>query len=141
MRTTETTRFFRTRRAAVASATAIALAVGAMASGTMTANASEVMFADAPVGALHTYLSDAGVMPHENVGGQFRGMVEYGMTPIEAIRAATVNAADALGQAGQVGVVKPGAWGDLIAVDGDPLTDVGQFTHVDAVIKGGKRVD
>ena len=85
--------------------------------------------------------SDAGVMPHEDVGGQFRVMVEYGMTPIEAIRAATVNAADALGQPGQVGVVKPGAWGDLIAVDGDPLADVGELADVDAVIKGGKLVD
>lgn len=85
--------------------------------------------------------SDAGVMPHEDVGGQFRVMVEYGMTPIEAIRAATVNAADALGQSGQVGVIKPGAWGDLIAVDGDPLADVGELADVDAVIKGGKLVD
>ena len=87
------------------------------------------------------FASDAGVMPHEDVGGQFRVMVEYGMTPIEAIRAATVNAADALGQKGQVGVVKPGAWGDLIAVDGDPLADVGELADVDAVIKGGKLVD
>lgn len=85
--------------------------------------------------------SDAGVMPHEDVGGQFRVMVEYGMTPIEAIRAATVNAADALGQSGQVGVIKPGAWGDLIAVDGDPLADAGELADVDAVIKGGKRVN
>lgn len=84
--------------------------------------------------------SDAGVMPHEMVGGQFRVMVEYGMTPIEAIRAATVTAAEALGQAGEVGVVKPGAWADLIAVDGDPLADVGELADVDRVIKGGKVV-
>src|SRR3546814_5655375 len=55
-------------------------------------------------------------MPHEDVGGQFAVMVEYGMTPIEAIRAATLNAAEALGQAGEVGVIKPGAWADMIAV-------------------------
>ncbi|QPC99626.1 metal-dependent hydrolase family protein [Qipengyuania soli] len=84
--------------------------------------------------------SDAGVMPHEEVGGQFAVMVEYGMTPIEAIRAATVNAAQALGQAGQVGVVKPGSWGDLIAVSGDPLVDVGELADVDAVVKSGVRV-
>ena len=84
--------------------------------------------------------SDAGVMPHESVGGQFRVMVEYGMSPIEAIRAATVNAADALGQKGEVGVIKPGAWGDLIAVGGDPLSDVTVFTDVQGVIKGGEEI-
>ncbi|MBX7492591.1 amidohydrolase family protein [Qipengyuania sp. 1NDW9] len=92
-------------------------------------------------GVKMVFASDAGVMPHEDVGGQFRVMVEYGMSPIEAIRAATVNAADALGQAGQVGVVKPGAWGDMIAVDGDPLADVGELADVDVVIKGGELVN
>lgn len=86
------------------------------------------------------FASDAGVMPHEEVGGQFAVMVQYGMTPIEAIRAATVNAAQALGQAGQVGVVKPGSWGDIIAVSGDPLADVGELADVDAVVKSGVRV-
>ena len=85
--------------------------------------------------------SDAGVMPHESVGGQFAVMVEYGMSPLEAIRAATVNAARALGQEGEVGLLKPGAWADLIAVDGDPLADVGEFTDVNAVVKGGVRVE
>jgi len=84
--------------------------------------------------------SDAGVMPHEDVGGQFAIMVRFGMTPLQAIQAATVNAADALGQTGDVGVIAPGAWGDLIAVDGDPLADVGELADVDAVIKGGKRI-
>lgn len=84
--------------------------------------------------------SDAGVMPHEDVGGQFAVMVEYGMTPIEAIRAATLNAAEALGQAGEVGVIKTGAWADMIAVSGDPLADVSELADVDVVIKGGKIV-
>lgn len=84
--------------------------------------------------------SDAGVMPHELAGGQFAVMVEYGMTPLEAIRAATLSAAEALGQAGEVGVIEPGAWADIIAVDGDPLADVAEFTDVDAVVKGGLRV-
>lgn len=92
-------------------------------------------------GVKMVFASDAAVMPHELVGGQFRVMVEYGMSPIEAIRAATVNAADALGQAGQVGVIKPGAWADMIAVDGDPLADVGELADVDVVIKGGKKID
>ncbi|MEZ5680017.1 MAG: amidohydrolase family protein [Erythrobacter sp.] len=86
------------------------------------------------------FASDAGVMPHEEVGGQFAVMVEYGMTPIEAIRAATLNAAEALGWKGQVGVIKSGAWGDIIAVSGDPLVDVGELADVDAVIKSGVRV-
>lgn len=85
--------------------------------------------------------SDAGVMPHEDVGGQFRVMVEYGMTPLQAIQAATVNAAEALGQAGQVGTLKPGAWADMVAVKGDPLADVGELADVDAVVKGGKLVE
>ena len=84
--------------------------------------------------------SDAGVMPHESVGGQFAIMVKFGMTPIQAIRAATVNAAEALGQSGEVGALTPGAWADLIAVDGDPLSDVGEFTDVDFVMKGGVAV-
>nr|WP_137676082.1 amidohydrolase family protein [Parerythrobacter lutipelagi] len=87
------------------------------------------------------FASDAGVMPHEDVGGQFRVMVEYGMTPLQAIQAATVNAADALGQAGQVGTLRSGAWADMIAVSGNPLTDVGELADVDAVIKGGERVN
>jgi imidazolonepropionase-like amidohydrolase len=84
--------------------------------------------------------SDAGVMPHGTAGGQFRWMVEYGMTPMEAIQAATRNAALALGREKDVGAIAPGRWGDLIAVDGDPLADVRQLEDVDVVIKGGKLV-
>jgi imidazolonepropionase-like amidohydrolase len=84
--------------------------------------------------------SDAGVMPHETVGGQFRVMVEYGMSPLEAIRAATLNAAQALGQEGQVGSVRPGAFADLVAVMGDPLADVTALEAVDHVMKGGEVV-
>ena len=84
--------------------------------------------------------SDAGVMPHEDVGGQFRVMVEYGMTPIEAIRAATVNAAAALGQSDDVGAIKPGAYADIVAVMGNPLEDVRELADIDAVVKGGERI-
>ncbi len=84
--------------------------------------------------------TDAGVMPHETATGQFKIMVEYGMTPLDAIRAATLNAGDALGQKGEVGTLKPGAWADIIAVKGDPLSDVTLLEHVDKVIKGGKLV-
>jgi imidazolonepropionase-like amidohydrolase len=69
---------------------------------------------------------------------QFAKMVEWGMTPIEAIQAATRNAAQALDKVGQVGTIAPGAWGDFVAVRGDPLRDVRLLEHVDAVIKGGE---
>jgi imidazolonepropionase-like amidohydrolase len=85
--------------------------------------------------------SDAGVMPHETAGGQFATMTRFGMTPLQAIRAATITAAEALGQAGKVGVLRPGAWADLVAVKGDPLQDVGLLAKVDAVVKGGKLVE
>lgn len=81
--------------------------------------------------------TDAGVMPHGTAAGQFRTMVEYGMTPLEAIRAATVNAAEALGRSKDVGAIAVGRYGDIVAVEGDPLHDVRVLTAVKAVIKGG----
>jgi imidazolonepropionase-like amidohydrolase len=62
------------------------------------------------------------------------------MTPMLAIQAATANAAKALGRENDVGAIAPGRWGDMIAVDGDPLKDVRQLEDVDTVIKGGKLV-
>src|SRR5688500_5676489 len=84
--------------------------------------------------------SDAGVMPHGTAAGQFRYMVEYGMTPMEAIQAATRNAALALGRERDVGAIAVGRYADIIAVDGDPLADVRQLEDVDVVIKGGEVV-
>lgn len=84
--------------------------------------------------------SDAGVMPHGTAAGQFRVMVEYGMSPIEAIRAATVNAAQALGRERDVGAIAVGRYADIIAVDGDPLADIRELESVDAVVKGGVEV-
>lgn len=81
--------------------------------------------------------SDAGVMPHATAGGQFRYMVEYGMTPMQAIQAATTNAAEALGRTRDVGAIAVGRYADIIAVDGDPLADIRELESVDAVIKGG----
>ena len=85
--------------------------------------------------------SDAGVMPHGKVGGQFKTMVEYGMTPLEAIRAATRNGAMALGREKDIGAIAVGRYADIIAVGGDPLTDVRELETVDAVLKGGKLVE
>jgi imidazolonepropionase-like amidohydrolase len=84
--------------------------------------------------------SDAGVMPHGQVGGQFKVMVEYGMTPLDAIQAATRNGAQALDREKDVGAIAIGRYADIIAVDGDPLKDVRELESVDAVVKGGKRV-
>ncbi|MBX9881700.1 MAG: amidohydrolase family protein [Sphingomonas sp.] len=82
---------------------------------------------------------NGGVFPAGQNALQFAKMVEWGMTPIEAIRAATLNAAEALGR-GDVGQVAVGRYGDLIAVAGDPLKDVRLLEHPSAVIKGGVRV-
>ena len=81
--------------------------------------------------------SDAGVMPHGTAGGQFRYMVDYGMTPIQAIQAATTNAAQALGRTADVGAIAVGRYADIIAVTGDPLVTVRVLEKVDTVIKGG----
>lgn len=85
--------------------------------------------------------SDAGVMPHATAGGQFRYMVEYGMTPIQAIQAATRNAAQALQRENDVGAIAVGRFADIIAVDGDPLTNIRELESVDAVVKGGQLVE
>jgi imidazolonepropionase-like amidohydrolase len=84
--------------------------------------------------------TDAGVYPHGDNGRQFAKMVEWGMTPIQAIRAATSDAADALGKPGDVGAIAVGRYGDIVAVDGDPLADVRVLERVSAVIKGGVQV-
>ena len=91
-------------------------------------------------GAKMVFATDAGVMPHGTAGGQFRVMTEYGMTPMEAIQAATTNAAQALGRTGDVGAIAVGRYGDIVAVDGDPLANIRELEDVDVVIKGGEVV-
>jgi imidazolonepropionase-like amidohydrolase len=83
------------------------------------------------------FASDAGVMPHGQVGHQFQTMVTYGMTPLDAIRAATRNAAQALGREKDVGAIAVGRFGDLVAVTGDPTVNVRLLEAPAAVIKGG----
>ena len=84
--------------------------------------------------------SDAGVMPHSTAAGQFRYMVQYGMTPVEAIRTATLNASQALGRTGDVGTLAVGRYADIVAVAGDPTQDVTLLERPMAVVKGGRRV-
>lgn len=81
--------------------------------------------------------TDAGVYPHGDNARQFPVMVSYGMTAIQAIQAATVNAADLLGWGGKVGRIAPGYYADLIAVDGDPVADIRTLERVSFVMKGG----
>ncbi|HKQ79322.1 MAG TPA: amidohydrolase family protein [Blastocatellia bacterium] len=91
----------------------------------------------AKAGVKIAYGTDAGVYPHGWNGKQFAHMVKWGLTPMQAIQAATVNAADLLGWNDKVGVIAPGALADIIAVDGDPLKDVTEFERVKFVMKGG----
>jgi imidazolonepropionase-like amidohydrolase len=83
---------------------------------------------------------NGGVFPAGQNALQFAKMVEWGMTPLEAIQSATRNAAQALDKVGQVGTIAPGAWADFVAVRGDPTRDVRLLEKVDAVIKGGELV-
>ena len=91
-------------------------------------------------GAKLTFGTDAAVYPYGLGARQFAYMVRYGMTPMQAIRSATTEAAKAMRWEGQVGTLRPGAWGDLIAVRADPLADVRALEHVESVIKGGELV-
>ena len=84
--------------------------------------------------------TDAAVYPHGLNAHEFAVMVKLGLTPLQAIQAATVNAADLLGWPGKVGSLEPGAWADIVAVDGDPLKDVTILEHVKFVMKGGEVV-
>jgi imidazolonepropionase-like amidohydrolase len=64
-------------------------------------------------------------------------MVEFGMTPMQALQAATARGAELLGKRGELGTIAPGAYADLVAVEGDPLADVNVLQHVRFVMKGG----
>jgi imidazolonepropionase-like amidohydrolase len=84
--------------------------------------------------------TDAAVYPHGLNAHEFAVMVKLGLTPLQAIQAATMNAADLLGWTGKVGSLDPGAWADVIAVDADPLKDVTTLERVKFVMKGGEVV-
>jgi imidazolonepropionase-like amidohydrolase len=84
--------------------------------------------------------TDAGVYPHGDNAKQFAKMVEWGMTPTEAIRAATSDAAIALNRADDVGQITPGHYADIVAVAGDPTKDVRVLEHPLWVLKSGQVV-
>lgn len=89
-------------------------------------------------GAKVVFGTDAAIYPHGDNAKQFSRMVQFGMTPLQAIRAATSLAAEALGKSGSLGCLEAGCAADIIAVSGDPLGDVAVLENVDFVMKGGE---
>ena len=84
--------------------------------------------------------TDAGIYPHGDNAKQFAYMVKYGMTPLDAIRAATSSAAASLGRSQELGSISPGKFADMIAVQGDPLENIDLLRQISGVIKQGELV-
>jgi len=84
--------------------------------------------------------TDAAVYPHGLNAHELAVYVSLGMSPLQAIQTATVNDADLLGWSDKIGTLEPGKWADIIAVDGDPLSDITVLQHVKFVMKGGEVV-
>jgi len=82
--------------------------------------------------------TDAGVVPHGRNARELTWLVKSGLTPLQALRAATTGAARLLGLADSIGSVAPGRYADLIAVEGNPLDDVGRLERVGFVMRAGK---
>jgi imidazolonepropionase-like amidohydrolase len=91
----------------------------------------------AKAGVKIAFGTDAGVYPHGWNAKQFAHMVRWGLTPMQAIQAATTNAADLLGWSDRVGAIAPGMVADIVAVSGDPLKDVTELERVKFVMKNG----
>jgi imidazolonepropionase-like amidohydrolase len=90
-------------------------------------------------GARIVFATDAGVFPHGQNAKQFAYMVRYGMTPMQAIRSATIEPSRLMAW-NEVGAIAPGRFADMIAVEGDPLADVTLLERVASVMKGGEIV-
>ena len=84
--------------------------------------------------------TDVGVFTHGTQAKEFKIYVDQGMTPMQAIQSATRVASELMGWQDKVGVVEPGHFADLIAVDGDPLRNITELERVKWVMKGGKIV-
>ena len=81
--------------------------------------------------------TDAGVYPHGQNGGEFWSMVELGLTPTQALQSGTVTAAELMGWTDRIGAVREGTFADMVAVKGDPLSDIRLLEHVQFVMKDG----
>lgn len=84
--------------------------------------------------------TDAGIYPHGDNAKQFPYMVKYGLSPLDAIRSATISAAASLGRSQELGSIAPGKFADLVAIDGDPIADINRMMHVAGVVKEGELV-
>jgi imidazolonepropionase-like amidohydrolase len=82
--------------------------------------------------------SDVGPFPHGTQAREFELMVEYGMSPVDVLKADLINGAKLLGWEGQIGQLKPGFFADVIAVPGDPTKNVSVLKDVKFVMKGGE---
>ncbi len=89
-------------------------------------------------GVVLPFGSGAGPFPHGTQGEQFAYLVKWGVSPVQALRAATTIAADTIGWSADVGVVEAGKFADLVAVAGDPLADITEMSRVMFVMKGGQ---
>ncbi len=103
----------------------------------ITGKSLEILYAQ---GVKIAFGTDAGVSKHGRNADEFELMVKFGMPPAEAIKAATVNAADLLGLSAEIGTLEPGKSADLIAVEGDPIKDVKVLKTVDFVMARGEVV-
>ena len=103
-----------------------------------TTETQRTAFRKAVAAGVHiAFGTDSGVYPHGWNAAQLPVMVRYGMTPMQALQAATLRAAELMGWQDRVGSLAPGKYADLIAVRGDPLADLAILRHVDFVMKGG----
>jgi imidazolonepropionase-like amidohydrolase len=91
-------------------------------------------------GVKMVYGTDGGVYPNGDNAKQFAAMVTWGMTPLQAIQSATLNAAEALGKSGDLGSIALGRFGDLVGVSGNPLVDVKLLEKISFVMKSGELV-
>ena len=108
---------------------------------TETTEAQRVAFRKAvAMGVRIGYGTDSGIYPHGLNAAQLPYMVKYGMTPMQALQSATIDAARAMGWEDRVGSIAPGKFADLIAVKGDALTDLNRLMQMDFVMKGGVMV-
>jgi imidazolonepropionase-like amidohydrolase len=82
--------------------------------------------------------TDAGAFEHGTQAREFQMMVDYGMKPIEAIRAATLRASELMRMERQIGTIEPGKFADIVAVEGDPVADIAALGRVRFVMKGGE---
>jgi imidazolonepropionase-like amidohydrolase len=105
----------------------------------ITARARESLEKAIRAGVRIAFGTDAGTFPHGLNAHELSVLVERGMTPLAAIRSATVDCAELLG-VGDRGALEPGLLADVIAVPGDPLADVAVFEGVDFVMRGGEIV-